>query len=86
MPELVRILGFDPGTRISGYGIIDAGAEGELSVVSYGAIRLHSPGGKTAIPERLRSLYEALDEIVREHRPGCWRLRRSSMAGASTVS
>ena len=76
MPERVRILGFDPGTRISGYGIIDAGAEGELSVVSYGAIRLHSPGGKTAIPERLRSLYEALDEIVREHRPGALALEK----------
>ncbi len=70
MPERVRILGFDPGTRISGYGIIDAGAEGELSVVSYGAIHLQSPGGKISIPQRLRNLYEALDEIVREHRPG----------------
>ena len=70
MPERVRILGFDPGTRISGYGIIDAEAGGELSVVSYGAIHLQSPGGKTAIPARLRKLYEALDAIVREHNPG----------------
>ncbi len=70
MAERVRILGFDPGTRISGYGIIDADADGGLSVVSYGAIHLQSPGGKTAIPARLRKLYEALDEIVREHQPG----------------
>ncbi|MFP6739297.1 MAG: crossover junction endodeoxyribonuclease RuvC [Planctomycetota bacterium] len=70
MPERIRILGFDPGTRISGYGIIDAVAGGELSVVSYGAIRLQPPAGKISIPQRLRNLYEALDEIVREHRPG----------------
>lgn len=70
MPERIRILGFDPGTRISGYGIIDAAAGGELSVVSYGAIRLQPPAGKISIPQRLRNLYEALDEIVREHRPG----------------
>ncbi|MEE3199539.1 MAG: crossover junction endodeoxyribonuclease RuvC [Planctomycetota bacterium] len=70
MPESIRILGFDPGTRISGYGIIDAQAGGELSVVSYGAIRLQPPAGKIPIPQRLRHLYEALDEIVREHRPG----------------
>ncbi|MEC8895884.1 MAG: crossover junction endodeoxyribonuclease RuvC [Planctomycetota bacterium] len=70
MPESIRILGFDPGTRISGYGIIDAQAGGKLSVVSYGAIRLQPPAGKIPIPQRLRHLYEALDEIVREHRPG----------------
>jgi len=69
MPDHVRILGFDPGTRIAGYGIIDAGPGGELSVVSYGAIHLQPPAGKIDMPDRLRKLYEALDAIVREHSP-----------------
>lgn len=69
MSERVRILGFDPGSRIAGYGIIDAGVAGELSVVSYGAIHLQPRGKKLGMPGRLRNLYKALDEIVREHGP-----------------
>lgn len=76
MSDSVRILGFDPGTRIAGYGIIDAAAGGELSVVSYGAIRLQPAGRKLPISRRLRNLYEALDEIVREHRPGALALEK----------
>tara|TARA_B100000809_G_C15026178_1_gene490226 strand:+ start:417 stop:932 length:516 start_codon:yes stop_codon:yes gene_type:complete len=72
----VRILGFDPGTRVAGYGVIDAGPEGELSVVSYGAIHLQKPGAKLEIPIRLRKLYEALDEIVREHGPAVLALEK----------
>ena len=76
MSDSVRILGFDPGTRIAGYGIIDAAAGGELSVVSYGAIHLQPAGRKLPISRRLRHLYEALDEIVREHRPGVFALEK----------
>ena len=36
MSDSVRILGFDPGTRIAGYGIIDAAAlEGGLGAGIY---------------------------------------------------
>ena len=76
MSDVVRILGFDPGTRIAGYGIIDAAPGGELTVVSYGAIRLQPAAQKLSIPQRLRNLYEALDEIVREHRPAVFALEK----------
>ena len=72
----VRILGFDPGTRVAGYGVIDAGPGGELSVVSYGAIHLQKAGAKVDIPTRLRKLYEALEEIVREHGPAVLALEK----------
>ncbi len=72
----VRILGFDPGTRVAGYGVIDAGPGGELSVVSYGAIHLQKTGEKLDISIRLRKLYEALDEIVREDGPAVLALEK----------
>ena len=63
MPESIRILGFDPGTRISGYGIIDAQAGGELSVVSYGAIGVG--GIKMKIHRScVASLFEANDRVL----------------------
>jgi crossover junction endodeoxyribonuclease RuvC len=64
--QLVRVLGVDPGTRITGFGILDLEPGARPRLVARGAIRL-PPG---PIPERLRLLYRGLTEIIEEHRPG----------------
>ncbi|WP_072294306.1 crossover junction endodeoxyribonuclease RuvC [Nitrosovibrio sp. Nv17] len=60
----MRILGIDPGLRITGFGIIDK-AGGRLSYVSSGCIR--TPAGE--LPSRLKSIMDHLNEIIAEHRP-----------------
>ena len=59
-----RILGIDPGSHITGYGIIDV--QGPRSrYVSSGCIRLQAQ----PMPERLRVIYESLVELIAEYVP-----------------
>ncbi len=63
-PRSVRILGIDPGSRSTGYGIIDSGT-GRLSHVASGCIAARGD----RLGDRLRRIFDALSEIVAEHRP-----------------
>ena len=63
-PRSVRILGIDPGSRSTGYGIIDSGP-GRLSHVASGCIAARGD----RLGDRLRRIFDALSEIVAEHRP-----------------
>lgn len=56
----MRILGLDPGSRITGIGIID---EGKL--VHCESLRL----GGGAIPERLGAIFARLVEVIEIHQP-----------------
>lgn len=60
------VIGIDPGTAITGYGLVRENEDSSLTVVDYGAI-LTSP--ETSPPERLRQLHESLTEIILLHRP-----------------
>ena len=60
------VIGIDPGTATTGYGLVKEGQDGSLSVVDYGAIVTPSD---LAMPSRLRQLYQRMTEIVLLHRP-----------------
>ncbi len=60
------ILGVDPGTATTGYGVIESN-RGKLKLVEYGCIRT---AAKTALPERLAEIYSDLKKIIKKHRPG----------------
>jgi crossover junction endodeoxyribonuclease RuvC len=60
----MTILGIDPGTLLTGYGVIAWGMAPKL--IDAGVIRLD---GKTSIPSRLVELEAELDAIVQEHKP-----------------
>lgn len=66
----MRILGVDPGSRLTGYGCVDL-VGNTLRHVSHGTLRLSNTGGKAVIPleQRLLSIYEGLSEVIREHKP-----------------
>jgi crossover junction endodeoxyribonuclease RuvC len=68
----VRILGLDPGSRHTGYGLIDRRG-GTLELVAQG--RLSPPRGLAAAG-RLAWLGEQLGELVAEWRPGVAVLER----------
>jgi crossover junction endodeoxyribonuclease RuvC len=59
-----RILGLDPGSVRTGYGVIDCGAAGELHVTS-GCIT----AGSGEFPQRLRRIFEAVVLLIEAHRP-----------------
>jgi len=62
----VRILGIDPGLRVTGFGIIDRSGQA-LAYVTSGCIRTPLAG---SLPERLAVILESLGEVIAAHRPG----------------
>ena len=62
-----RVLGVDPGLRITGYGIIEVTA-GRARLLEAGVI---SPNPRAALEARLAELHAAMGEIVHALRPDC---------------
>jgi len=59
------VLGIDPGTAITGYGLVSK--EGDaLTLVDYGTITTPQ---QTTLPQRLQTIYRELGEIVSQHHP-----------------
>jgi crossover junction endodeoxyribonuclease RuvC len=66
---LMRVLGVDPGLRVTGYGVIEtSGGSGPrgADLVEAGMIRT---GKNDGIAERLRKIHDALAEVVEELKP-----------------
>jgi crossover junction endodeoxyribonuclease RuvC len=61
---MALILGIDPGSQKTGFGIIDA-LGGRHRYVTSGVIRLP----RAPLPERLRIIAESVGELVEEHSP-----------------
>ena len=59
------ILGIDPGTRITGYGVIRYTNNSFIKITS-GSINL--PSDKP-IPHRLEIIYNELNKIIKRHKP-----------------
>lgn len=58
------ILGIDPGSRITGYGVIRQ-VGGKFEYLGSGCIRL--PEG--ALPERLQLIYNGITELITQYQP-----------------
>ncbi len=63
---VIRVLAIDPGTAATGYGVLQ-GTREETEVLGFGCIR---PGARSAPEEKLRDIYRAVAELIRQHRPG----------------
>src|ERR1700753_3984589 len=61
----MRILGIDPGLRLTGYGIIERHGNA-LTYVASGTIRIPTGG---ELPERLRTILDAVGEVIDPYRP-----------------
>jgi crossover junction endodeoxyribonuclease RuvC len=65
MEERTRILGIDPGSRVTGYGVIDSDGSSSRYVAS-GCIR--TDGGELA--PRLKVIFEGVQSLLCQYRPG----------------
>jgi len=61
----MTILGIDPGSRVTGYGIIDAGS-GDETPITFGTIRLDTSDSH---PDRLKEIFDVLSELITTHEP-----------------
>jgi len=62
---LARILGVDPGSRVTGYGIVDDDRDG-VRVVDYGVVR---PDPAAPASQRCLAIHESLEALIGRHRP-----------------
>jgi crossover junction endodeoxyribonuclease RuvC len=60
------VLGIDPGTARTGFGLVEESAGGELKAVNYGVIT--TAAGEPS-QNRLLSIYESVQSLISEHRP-----------------
>jgi len=61
---MVRILGIDPGSVNTGYGIVDSDGRSSRHV-AHGCIAL----GGASLPDRLGRIYRELAAVIAEHEP-----------------
>ena len=59
-----RILGIDPGSVVTGFGVIETNGS-RMTYVASGCVRLPS----RSLPERLGILYRELGELIERYRP-----------------
>lgn len=64
LPPSQRILGIDPGLRITGFGIIDKVGQ-QIFYVASGCIK--TPAGE--LPARLSVILQGLGEVIAQHSP-----------------
>jgi crossover junction endodeoxyribonuclease RuvC len=64
----MRILGVDPGTLRTGFGVIDLN-RGNYSVIDYGCI---SNSAKSSLPLRFQKIYTQLTKVIEKIRPDCF--------------
>jgi crossover junction endodeoxyribonuclease RuvC len=70
-----RILGIDPGSRLTGYGVIDV-LRGKSIYVASGCIRTTHAD----YPARLGEIYEGIAALIREHSPDAVAIEQIFMA------
>jgi len=64
LPSPIRILGIDPGLRVTGFGVLDKVGQ-QLHYVASGCIK--TPPGD--LPERLKVILNSLSEVIALHQP-----------------
>lgn len=61
---VTRVLGIDPGSRLTGYGVVEVSGRG-LRYLASGCIRTAAG----SFPQRLAEIYEGVAALIDEHRP-----------------
>lgn len=59
------ILGIDPGSRITGFGVINTLAGNKMEYITSGCIRT----GKGELPERLQCIFESITQLIEQYCP-----------------
>jgi len=69
----MRVLGIDPGTSVTGWGVVEAAA-GATRRVASGVISLSA---RASLPERLCRIRERVRELILEHVPAALSLEKA---------
>ena len=62
---MTRILGIDPGSRLTGYGVVEETERGSYRYIASGSIRIKAD----SFPERLKQIFDGITEVIALYRP-----------------
>ena len=62
----VVVLGIDPGTAVTGYGVVRKEGRNPLTLVECGVIRTKP---RDALPQRLAEIHDGVIDLIRRHQP-----------------
>jgi crossover junction endodeoxyribonuclease RuvC len=62
----VLVIGIDPGTQVTGYGVVKGVTPNAMSLVECGVIRTQA---RDPLPSRLREIHDGIAELLARHRP-----------------
>lgn len=60
------VLGVDPGTATTGYGVVRAVRPGEAALVECGVIRTKA---RDPLASRLKEIHDGIEELIARHKP-----------------
>ena len=60
------VLGIDPGTATTGYGVVKGEGSGPIALLECGVIRTRP---RDPLPLRLREIFDGVAELIARHRP-----------------
>jgi crossover junction endodeoxyribonuclease RuvC len=72
----MRVIGVDPGSAVTGFGVIQRRGGGFEHIVA-GVIR---PSSRASYPDKLRTIYERLSDLIGQYGPDVMSLERSFVA------
>ena len=61
------VLGLDPGTATTGYGVVEQAAPGTNRLVECGVVRTDA---SAPLEQRLEQIFDAVTDLIARHRPG----------------
>lgn len=64
-PQPLRVLGIDPGSRATGWGVVEQQENG-IAALGYGAWKLRR---RHPLPQRLKELYNAIAQVIASYSP-----------------
>jgi len=60
------VLGIDPGTQVTGYGVVRGDGPSAMTLVECGVIRTQAD---RPLPARLKQIHDGVTELLQRHRP-----------------
>lgn len=72
----MRVLGIDPGSRLTGFGVVNILSSGKITYIASGCVRV--PAGDLA--DRLKVIYDGVVEVIDAYRPEVMAVEKVFMA------
>jgi crossover junction endodeoxyribonuclease RuvC len=78
----VKVLGIDPGTAACGYGIVHVSG-GRITALAHGC---WTSGARERPEHRLRTIFDGVDDLIREHEPDAVALEESFVGADARIA